>query len=60
MFSEYLWYALIGLLVVLAFVGALLLNIRYERARRKAEVALTPEQRKERDIRANAAKSWIH
>jgi hypothetical protein len=58
MLSEYLWYALIGLLVVLAFVGALFLNIRYERARRRAEAALTPEQRKERDVRANAAKEW--
>ena len=58
MLSEYLWYGLVGLLVVLAFAGALALNIRYERARRRAEAALTPEQRKERDVRANAAKNW--
>lgn len=55
---EYLCYALIALLVALAFVGALVLNIRHERARRRAEAKLTPEERKEREVRANAAKSW--
>jgi hypothetical protein len=59
MFLEYAWYALIGLLVLAAFAGALLLNIRYERARRRAEAKLTPEERKERDVRANAVKSWV-
>lgn len=58
MFFEYAWYALIGLLVLVAFAGALALNIRYERGRRRAEEKLTPEERKERDVRANAAKSW--
>ena len=58
MLSDYLWYGLIGVLGVLAFAGALVLNIRYERARRRAEAALTPEERKERDVRANAAKDW--
>ncbi len=58
MFFEYAWYALIGLLVLVAFAGALVLNIRYERGRRRAEAKLTPEERKERDVRANAAKSW--
>jgi hypothetical protein len=59
MFFEYAWYALIGLLVLAAFAAALVLNIRYERARRRAEAKLTPEERKERDVRANAAKSWV-
>jgi hypothetical protein len=58
MFFEYLWYGLIGLLVVVAFAGALALNIRYERARRRAEAALTPGERKESEVRANAAKTW--
>ena len=58
MFVEYAWYALIGLMLLVAFAGALILNIRYERARRRAEAKLTPEERKERDVRANAAKSW--
>ena len=58
MFFEYAWYALIALLVFVAFAGALVLNIRYERTRRRAEAKLTPEERKERDVRANAAKSW--
>jgi hypothetical protein len=58
MLLEYLWYALVGLLLVLAFAGALVLNIRYERARKRAEARMTPEERKERDVRANAAKSW--
>lgn len=58
MFFEYAWYALIGLLVIVAFAGALVLNIRYERDRRRAEAKLTPEERKERDVRANAAKAW--
>jgi hypothetical protein len=58
MLSGYPWYGLIGLLVVLAFAGALALNVRYERARRRAEAALTPEERKERAVRANAAKAW--
>jgi hypothetical protein len=59
MLSGYRWYGLIGLSVVLAFAGALALNVRYERARRRAEAALTPEERKERAVRANAAKAWI-
>jgi hypothetical protein len=58
MFFEYAWYALIALVALAAFVGALALNIRYERGRRRAEAKLTPEERKERDVRANAAKSW--
>jgi hypothetical protein len=45
MLVEYQWYALIGLLVVLAFVGMLVLSIRSERARREAEAKMTPEQR---------------
>ena len=58
MLFEYIWYALIGLLVAVAFTGALALGVRYERARRRAEAKLTPEERKERDVRANAASSW--
>jgi hypothetical protein len=57
MFFEYICYALIGLLVLVAFVGALVLNVWYERGRRRAEAKLTPEERKERDVCANAAKS---
>jgi hypothetical protein len=45
MLVEYLWYALIGLLVVLVFVGMLVLNGRSEQARRRAEAKMTPEQR---------------
>jgi hypothetical protein len=41
MLIEYLWYALIGLVVVLAFAAMLL----KERARRAAEARMTPEQR---------------
>jgi hypothetical protein len=44
MLVEYLWYALIGAVVVLAFVGMLVLNIRSERARSAAEAKMTPEQ----------------
>ena len=58
MFADHLWYALVGLILALVFVGALLLNVRYERARRKAEAKMTPEERKEREVRANAAKTW--
>jgi hypothetical protein len=59
MLYEYSWYALIGLLLVLVFIGALVLNIRYERARRRAEAKMTPEERKRRDVFANAArKGW--
>ena len=54
MLVEYLWYALIGLLVVLAFVGMLVLSIRSERARRQAEAKMTPEQR-EAERRERAA-----
>jgi hypothetical protein len=54
MFVEYIWYALIGLLALVAFAGALFL----ERAHRRADAKLTPEERKERAVRANAAKSW--
>jgi hypothetical protein len=45
MLVEYLWYALIGLVITLVFVGALVLNVRVERARRAAEAKMTPEQR---------------
>jgi hypothetical protein len=59
MLLDYLWYALIGLLVALVFVGALLLNVRYERARKKAEARMTPEERKERDAFSKAAgRGW--
>jgi hypothetical protein len=58
MLFEYIWDALIGLLVLVAFTGALALGIRYERARRRAEARLTPEERKEKAVRANAARSW--
>ena len=58
MLFEYAWYALIGLLVLVAFAGALALNVRYERGRRRAEAKLTPEERKEREVRANAANAW--
>jgi hypothetical protein len=59
MLTEYLWHALIGVLLALVFVGALLLNVRYERARRRAEQNMTPEERKERDILSKAAgKGW--
>jgi hypothetical protein len=59
MFTDYLWYALLGLLVALAFVAALLFNIRYERARRRAEARMTPEERKEKDVIAkSAANEW--
>ena len=58
MLYEYIWYALIGLLVSVAFTGALVLAVRYERARRRAEAKLTPEERKEKEVRANAASSW--
>jgi hypothetical protein len=45
MLAEYLWYALIGVVGVLVFVGMLVLNGRSERARREAEAKMTPEQR---------------
>jgi hypothetical protein len=45
MLIDYLWYVLIGVVVVLAFVGGLVLNVRSERARREAEAKMTPEQR---------------
>ena len=57
--SEYLWYALIALLVGLAFIAALVLNIRYERARRRAEAKMTPEECKRREVFANAAKKSV-
>jgi hypothetical protein len=58
MLFEYIWYALVGLLALVAFTGALALGIRYERARKRVEAKLTPEERKEREVRANAARSW--
>ena len=59
MLFEYLWYALVALLVALACVGALVLNIRYERARRRADAKMTPEERKAKEVFANAArKEW--
>jgi hypothetical protein len=45
MLVEYLWYALIALVIVLAFVGVLVLKVRAERARRAAAARMTPEQR---------------
>jgi hypothetical protein len=57
--SDPVWYSLIGVLGALALAGAIYLTIRYERGRRRIEAALTPEERKERDVRANATKnSW--
>jgi uncharacterized protein (DUF58 family) len=59
MLVEYLWYALFGLLAALIFLGALLLNVWYERGRRRADAKMTPEERKEKAVRANAAaKGW--
>src|SRR5262245_14358074 len=45
MLLEYLWYALIGVVGVLAFDGKLVHNGRAEPARRQAEPKMTPEQR---------------
>jgi hypothetical protein len=59
MLIDYLWYVLMGLLLALVFVGALLLNIRYERARRRAEAKMTPEERREREAFSMIArKGW--
>ena len=55
MLYEYLWYALIGIPI---FVVVLMLNIRYERARRRAWERMTPEEREQKEVFGNALKRW--
>jgi hypothetical protein len=59
MFVDYVWYVVIGISLAAVFTGALLLNVRYERGRRRLEAQLTPEERKERDVRANVVKRGL-
>jgi hypothetical protein len=52
---DHLLYALGGLLL---FAATLMLHIRLERARRRREAAMTPEERRELEISAKAARGW--
>jgi hypothetical protein len=58
---ELLWYAVLGILAMVAFFGLLLLNIRLERARRRAEEEMTASEREEKEAFAKAAggTGWI-
>ena len=54
MLSQYTWYGLIGLGAAVAFIFVNVLNIRYQRARRKADAKLTPEERRIKDAEDKA------
>jgi hypothetical protein len=52
---DYVLYALGGLVL---FAAVLALHLRLERARRKREAAMTPEERREKEIFQKASRGW--
>ena len=52
---DHLLYALGGLLL---FAAMLLLHIRLERARRRREAAMTPEERRAKETMDKASRGW--